>query len=48
VVFVEGLAVVQQAADQGRFPIVDAAGGGEPQEVGPAGLFEQVGTAHQK
>ena len=29
----DGLGVVEQAADQGRLAVVDAAGGGEPQQV---------------
>ena len=32
-VFEDGLAVVEQAADQGGFAVVDAAGGGEAQQA---------------
>ncbi len=32
-VFVNALGIVQQAADQGGFAVIHAAGGGEPQQI---------------
>jgi len=54
-IFVDALGIVEEAADQGAFAIVHAAGGGEAQEFGlrggvePGGGFgAEVLDGHQK
>ncbi len=42
-VFVDGLRVVEQAADEGGFAVVDGAGGGEAEEVFLALFGEEFG-----